>query len=453
MVDFVGSLWWLVVSLGILVTFHEFGHFWVARRCGVRVLRFSVGFGNALWSRNGTDGTEYRLAMIPLGGYVKMLDEREGDVPESQAAHAFNRQSVWKRMAIVVAGPLANLVLCVAMLWATFVIGRPDYAPVVGRSEGIAAAAGMHAGDALLEIDGHATPTWSEAQAALLPASLDRRDVAARVRDASGSERTLRLALSRIPAGVEETRVVDATGIVPRHRLQPAIVGAIRADSAAGGVLRAGDRIVAIDGQPVRAFDDIGPLVQQLGARGGPGMVEAQRAGERLALEMQPRQSTDPAQKGQWVLGIQPPAPTAPAFDAELQFGPVAAIPAAFAETRFQLGQLFGMIGRAFTGRISVQNTVGGPITIARATNALAQQGPAWYLTIHAVLSLGLAVLNLLPIPLLDGGHLLYYLIELVKGSPLSERAMAAGQYVGLALLAGLMGLAFYNDIVNNFLR
>src|SRR5690606_19630433 len=184
MTEFLGSLWWLVVSLGILVTFHEFGHYWVARRCGVKVLRFSVGFGRALWSRFAKDGTEYRIAAIPLGGYVKMLDEREADVPTPDASRAFNRQSVWKRIAIVVAGPAANLLLCFGLLWAMFVIGRPDYAPALGRVDGIAAASGLRAGDIVESVGDRATPTWSELHMALLPSALDREDVPLKVRDA-----------------------------------------------------------------------------------------------------------------------------------------------------------------------------------------------------------------------------------------------------------------------------
>ena len=177
MTTFLGSLWWLLVALGVLVTFHEFGHFWVARRCGVKVLRFSVGFGRALWSRRGKDGTEYVIAAIPLGGYVKMSDEREGEVPAAELDQAFNRQGVWKRIAIVAAGPLANLLLAVALLWAMLVVGRPDYAPVVGKAEGIAAQAGLRAGDSIRAVDGRDTPTWSEALMALTVAALDRRPV------------------------------------------------------------------------------------------------------------------------------------------------------------------------------------------------------------------------------------------------------------------------------------
>ncbi|WP_342315157.1 RIP metalloprotease RseP [Lysobacter sp. FW306-1B-D06B] len=454
MSEFLGSIWWLIVAIGVLVTFHEFGHYWVARRCGVKVLRFSVGFGKPLWTRRGKDGTEYVVAAIPLGGYVKMLDEREGDVPAQLVDQAFNRQSVWKRIAIVVAGPVANLILCVALFWAMFVVGRADYAPVVGHVTGIAASAGLRAGDTMLAVGDRATPTWSEAVLALIPAALDHADTPVRVRTAGGDEVTRQLRLSDLPASFDERRAVEVMGLTPRYMLVPALIGRVAPDTPAWGVLAEGDRITAIDGQPVASWDDIGPLVQTLGARGGATMIEVDRKGDRLALEIVPKRMKS-AQTGQdyWGLGVQMARPPEPAKDAVLRYDPIAAVPAAVRESVHQAHELFAMIGRAFTGRVSVQNTVAGPITIARAANMSAQNGTAWFLQMLAMLSLSLGILNLLPIPILDGGHLLYYLIELVKGTPVSERAMAAGQYVGLALIAGLMGLAFYNDIMNNLVR
>jgi regulator of sigma E protease len=450
---FFGSIWWLLVALGVLVTFHEFGHYWVARRCGVKVLRFSVGFGKPLWSRRGRDGTEYVIAAIPLGGYVSMLDEsrldgREGDVSDADLARAFNRQGVWKRIAIVAAGPIANLVLAVALLWAMLVIGRPDYAPVLGRADGIAAQAGLQAGDAIRAVDGRETPTWSEALMALTVAALDRQSVEVQVARGDGGEATRTLPLDRMPAGFDESRAVQAIGLTARHELMPAVVGKVSEGLPAWGVLAEGDRITAIDAAPVGSFDDIAPLVKALGEHGGPGMVEVERDGERLALELTPIQRRNADGSSTWLLGVANATASRPAPDAILRLNPIAAIPAAIDETGYQVRQLFAMIGRAFSGRVAVENTVSGPIAIAQAANAYASGGAAWFLNFLALLSVSLAILNLLPIPVLDGGHLLYYLIELAIGRPLGDRAMAVGQYLGLALIAGLTGLAFYNDIL-----
>jgi regulator of sigma E protease len=451
--EILGSVWWLIVSLGVLITFHEFGHYWVARRCGVRVLRFSVGFGRPLWKRTGRDGVEYVVAAIPLGGYVKMLDERESEVSPAELPRAFNRQPLARRMAIVAAGPIANLVLCVALLWLMFVIGRPDYAPVVGHAQGIAAQAGLERGDRVLAVDGRPTQTWTEVQMALIPLALDRRDVPVRIGNADGGEAERRLPLSRLPDGFDERRVLDAVGLTARHELVPARVGRVAPDLPAAGVLAAGDLVTAIDGRRVEAWNDIAPLVRRVGENGGRAMIEVERDGQRLAFGFAPKPLRRASGEVDWVLGVEAEAPPAPVKDAVLRHDPIEAVPAALHESRLLADELFGMIGRAFSGRVSVENTVAGPITIARAANAYAAHGAAWFLWMLAMLSLSLGVLNLLPIPILDGGHLLYYLIELVKGSPVSERAMAAGQYVGLALIAGLMGLAFYNDIVNNLVR
>ena len=450
MIEFLSSAWWLIVALGILVTFHEFGHYWVARRCGVKVQRFSVGFGKPLWMRKGKDGTEWVVAAIPLGGYVKMLDEREGDVPAADLDQAFNRKTVWQRMAIVAAGPIANLILCIAFFWAMFVIGRPDFAPVVGQVQGIAAQAGLRSGDTLLAIGERATPTWTEASMALVTSAIDRAQVQVQVRTASGAEITRRIDFAKLPKGDDLRQSIRQIGITPRHQVLPAMVGEVTAGSAGEGKLRSGDRIVAIDGTPVRSWAEIAPLVARIGPRGG-GDIDLLRDGAPLTVTLAPKLQPQPrAAAGSapsWLLGVAPAERSKPVKDAVLRYGPLAAFPAALRETRFQTGELFNMIERAFSGKLAVKDTVSGPIGIARAANLYAQNGVAWYLSLLAALSLSLAILNLLPIPVLDGGHLLYYLIELFKGSPLSDRAMAAGQYVGLALLLGLMGLAFYNDL------
>jgi regulator of sigma E protease len=388
--------------------------------------------------------------VIPLGGYVKMLDEREGDVPAAELDQAFNRKTVWQRMAIVAAGPIANLILCVALFWAMFVIGRPDFAPVVGQVQGIAAQAGLRSGDTLLAIGERATPTWTEASMALVTSAIDRVQVPIQVRTAGGAEVTRRIDFAKLPKGDDLLKSLGQVGITPRHQVLPAMVGEVTAGSAGAGKLRSGDRIVAIDGTPVQSWAEIAPLVARIGPRGG-GDVELLRDGAPLTvtlapkLQRQPRAAADSAPS--WLLGVTPAERSKPVKDAVLRYGPLAAFPAALRETRFQTGELFNMIQRAFSGRLAVENTVSGPIGIARAANLYAKNGLAWYLSLLAALSLSLAILNLLPIPVLDGGHLLYYLIELFKGSPLSDRAMAAGQYVGLALLLGLMGLAFYNDL------
>lgn len=446
MTTFLGSLWWMIVSLGVLVTFHEFGHFWVARRCGVKVLRFSVGFGKPFWSRHDRHGTEFALAAIPLGGYVKMLDERESEVPAEQLHLAFNRKTVWQRMAVVAAGPVANLLLCVLLLWAMFTLGRPDYRPVIGQAQGIAAESGLREGDELLAVDGQATPTWSEAGLPLITAALDRRDIPLQVRQADGDIATVTLRMSRMPAQFAEPAAMQVAGIIPRHELLPPVVGEVAAGSAAAGLLQPGDRILRVDAQPIRYYSDITPAVQLLGAHGG-GALTVQRGQQRLTIPIQPRQQPDTAGSSYWALGVRPQVPDDSGYDTVRRLGVLAAFPAALQETGRMTRESVGMLVRMVVGSASLRN-VSGPVTIARVANIFAGRGLAWFLSFLALMSLSLAIINLLPIPLLDGGHLLYYLIELAKGSPLSERAMIAGQYLGMAMLAGLMGLAFYNDVL-----
>jgi regulator of sigma E protease len=445
MQEFFGSIWWLIVSLGVLVTFHEFGHFWVARRCGVRVLRFSVGFGRALWRRVGKDGTEYVIAALPLGGYVKMLDEREEDVPAAQRDQAFNRKPVGQRFAIVAAGPAFNLILCLVLLWGMFVIGKADFQPIVGRSQGIAAEAGLRADDRILEIDGASMDTWTHAALALTGAALDREAVDLKVRSGDGGTRAVRLPLDRLGDDIDETTVVRDIGIVPQQMILPANVGLVSpASPAAHAGLQAGDRIERIGGVEIGDWNQITSEIQAQAGNGALA-VTVLRGGERLQREITPERSGE-GNQARWIIGIQPEARSA-THDAVLRFGPIDAVGAAVHETWRLTEATFGMLWRMINGSASLQN-LSGPISIAQYANASAQLGVAWFLFFLAVLSLSLCIMNLLPIPILDGGHLLYYLVEMVKGSPVSERAMIAGQYVGMALLAGLMGLAFYNDIL-----
>ncbi len=441
MMEIFGSVWWLIVSLGILVTFHEFGHYWVARRCGVRVLRFSVGFGKPIWKRIGRDGTEYVVAWIPLGGYVKMLDEREVEVAPSERHESFNAKSVGQRIAIVAAGPIANLLLCIALLWLMFVVGKPDFQPDIGRAEGIAAEAGFQAGDRLLDVDGRPTRTWSEAGIALATAVIDREPTAVRVRTADGGERVRLLPLDRPGLQLSEERPFTDLGLRPAW---PALIGEVSPGSAAEAAgLKAGDRILSLGGRPVHTYDQVAPLLQELAGPHSPLAVQVERDGRSQAFEVMPRRVERDGQ-AVWQLGVLA-APLEQ--DALLRFGPLAAVPAALAETRQMTSDVLGMLWRMVSGQASLKN-ISGPITIARVANGSAGLGPAWFLNFLAILSLSLCIMNLLPIPVLDGGHLLYYLIELVKGSPVGERGLVAGQYIGLALLAGLMGLAFYNDIL-----
>jgi len=440
MSEFFGSVWWLIVSLGVLVTFHEFGHFWVARRCGVKVLRFSVGFGKPLWKRVGRDGTEYVVAALPLGGYVKMLDEREVEVPAGLRDQAFNHKPVGQRIAIVAAGPLANLLLCVGLLWAMFLVGKPDSLPEVGRAEGIAAEAGFQPGDRILAVGEREIRTLTEAGIALATAAIDREPTEVRVRTAEGYERLRLLPLDRPGLVLDEERPFASLGLVPAW---PPVIADIAPGSAAEGRLRPGDRVLSLDGQPIHTWDQLAPLLQERASEDRPLQLLVEREGRRQAVEVGPRR-VETERGPVWQLGVLAAAPEANAL---LRHGPLAAVPVALSETWRMTRDVTGMLWRMVTGQASLKN-ISGPITIARVANGSASLGPAWFLNFLAILSLSLCIMNLLPIPILDGGHLLYYLIELVKGSPVGDRALMAGQYIGLVLLAGLMGLAFYNDIL-----
>jgi regulator of sigma E protease len=452
--EILGSIWWLLVALGLLITFHEFGHFWVARKLGVRVLRFSVGFGRPIWSRQGRDGTEYVIAAVPLGGYVKMLDEREGEVAPEELDEAFNRKSVWSRIAIVAAGPIFNLVFAVLAFWFMFMVGIPESRPLIGGASGLAADAGLEAGDAIVAVDDRDTRTWSHAILELVAHALDRDPVVVTVEDASGIRSEHLLELDRVGEDFSEERTLEALGLQPWRLEVPAVVGEVSEGSPAEAAgIMPGDRIAEIAGEAVESWSWIGHLVQLHGKRGEPLAVTVERGGQLVELEVRPETRRSGWFSSRLILGVS----NAEISDEDrasleraailLRLGPIEGLGAAVKETWRLTGSTLGLLGRMIVGKASVKN-LSGPISIAQFANTSASAGLSHFLFFLGAISLSLGILNLLPIPVLDGGHLMFYLIELVKGSPVSEQAQIAGQYFGLIALVGLMSLAFINDIL-----
>lgn len=445
---------WLVnilgflLVIGILVTVHEFGHFWVARKVGVKVLRFSVGFGQPLWRRIGQDGTEYVLAAIPFGGYVKMLDEREAEVDPALQSQAFNRQPLWARNAIISAGPIANFLLAVLAYWAIFVIGATEMKPIIGPviPDSPAAAAGLEEGDELVRIGDRNVRAWDSAIMAFLENSADSSIVVTVNRATGGTaERSLDLSQQRLLD--DEGDVLRKIGLTP---WQPTIVPIVRevipGSAAAMAELEPGDRIIAIDGN---ALNDWADLVEAVQTRPNEEVVlrYARQGTEReVATTIQAREGGG-AQSG--VLGITPDVPADLFANAqhEVRYGPLAAVPRAI-DAGWQAGSLtVSVLFKMVVGEASVKN-LSGPVSIAQYAGDSVSLGVIPFLKFLAIVSISLGILNLLPVPILDGGHLLYNGIEWIRGRPLTEAAQVFGQQIGIVLLFMLMALAFYNDIL-----
>jgi regulator of sigma E protease len=447
--SFLHTLVAFIVALGLLIVVHEYGHYLIARLCGVKVLRFSVGFGRALFvKRAGRDQTEWVIAAIPFGGYVKMLDEREGPVESHEVHRAFNRQSVWRRFAIVVAGPVANFLFAIAAYAGLFMYGLPEARPLLGHApaESVAAAAGLRSGDTVRAVEGESIATWQELRWRVLQSALQRAPLRLEVVDEKGHLRDVVLDLRSFPADDVESDALERIGLrLYRPPLEPIIGQVVGGGAAERSGLAPGDRVILADGKPVRSWEELVAAVQ---ARPDmPLALEIERAGSRKTVEVVPAAVTV-AQKRIGRIGAAPqmPASHAEKLLVRVQHGVVESLWKGVLKTGDIAVFSLKMLGKMLLGEISWKH-LSGPVTIADFAGQSAAMGWVSYLTFLALISISLGVLNLLPIPLLDGGHLMYYAVEIVKGKPVSERAMELGQRVGLALLLVMMAFAFYNDL------
>lgn len=448
MIEVLWAVIGFVLVLGVLVTVHEFGHFWVARRCGVKVERFSIGFGRPLVAWRGRrDDTEYVIAAIPLGGYVKMLDDEPADTVAVARSGAFNSQPLWRRSAIVLAGPVANLLLAGVVYWLMFMVGLPGMRPYIGDvAPGSAAArAGIESQDLMVRIGDRTTRTWEEASLALLRELVSGPVIDMELEDAHGSSRRVQLQAQGVSA--DSPDLLQDLGITPLRPVLDAVIGELSPGLPAEQAgLQPGDRILAVNETPIA---DWGDWVAMIRSRPGqPMVVVILRGGNERSLSLTPQEKeVDGGSIG--FIGA------APMLDSDAQdrywtitrYGPGEALVRAWRKSSDVVSLTLALLGKMVTGGASVES-IGGPLAIAEFAGASVQAGFSQFLSFLGFVSISLGILNLLPIPVLDGGHLLYYAVEAVKGSPLSARFRSIGQQGGLVLLLALMMLALYNDIV-----
>ncbi len=428
------SLLAFIVTLGVLVTLHEYGHFWVARRCGVFVERFSVGFGKPIWSHTAPDGTEYVIARIPLGGYVKM----------DEAAFRSARPS--RKIAISIAGPAANFAFAVLVYWLMFMVGMDGIKPLVGEvaPDTPAAYAGLQRDDQLVRVGDTDTPTWEAAMLALLDGVITGEPFPVEVADARGVRRTLNLDAGEPRPLTEPGALLPGLGITPWTPVLPAVIGNIEYESPAyESGLRIGDEVVAFNGEPVTDWVD---LVERVRAAPETRATLSVERGEYPSADLTVAIGRGDDGAGRMGAGVRVPDDLFEGMSAELRYAPLPALGHGIARTAEMSVFTVKMLGRMITGDVSVKN-ISGPINIAQFAGMTASIGLIPFLMFMAIVSISLGIINLLPIPILDGGHLVYHLAELVTGRPASEAAEALGQRVGIGLLAALMSLAIFNDL------
>ena len=441
-----------LATIGLLVAVHEFGHYWVARKLGVKVLRFSIGFGKRIWTKNGKDEdkVEYALSLIPLGGYVKMLDEREGDVDPSERHRAFNVQPVWKRFAIVLAGPLFNFIFAIFAFSVTYMVGIDSVRPYLGDPlpNTAAASSGFVSGEKIVGINGTEVETVNQVRLNLLQSYLSDKKISVETEQGDGMKATRVLDLTAVDLLEEENDHFRTIGFNLETAENIPVVTDVMAGSAAESVgLQAEDRIVALDGVKVvstRAFSEY--VSQRADKTISLGVL---RDGNQITVDITPK-SSERDGKTVGLIGIAMAYEITGDAKEKLLFTRHASLGEALKMGAVETWDLSIMtlrvMGRLITGEASIKN-ISGPITIANYAGKSAVIGFSVFMSFLAIVSLSLGVLNLLPVPMLDGGHLMYYLIEIVKGSPVSEKFEMMGQRVGMAMVGVLMVLAIYNDI------
>ncbi len=450
---FAHNLFFFVVAIGVLITFHEFGHFWVARKAGVKVLRFSIGFGPPLWRyRKSPQDTEFVIAAMPLGGYVRMVDEREGEVAPEDLPYAFNRQSLAKRVAIVAAGPLFNLLLAVLLYWVVLISGEVGLRPLVAPPQPgtLAAQAGFQEGDEILSVEGERTPTWNQVVGRLTAEMMKDRTIRFEVKTSAG-ERTVRIL--QIPGELADdpAKLGTRLGLKPWEPPIPAVIQRIEpASPAEQAGLEGGDRIVAVNGERIDDWRQLVTIVRE-----NPGKMlrlEVERNGKHLSLTLIPETVTGPdgGERGRIGAGVKVPEGVYEQMKVTYRLGPFEALTGAVGRTAEFSWLTLKMMGKMVIGEASVKN-LSGPISIAQYAGQSAALGVNHFLKFLAIVSISLGVLNLLPIPMLDGGHLLFYLIEGVRGRPLPDETIAMAQQIGMTILLALMALAFILDIQRLF--